>query len=281
MPSKSTIVRFVKTVAPVTSRVSAPWSASWLERLFTTPIRHRTPDRELAWRATADRRLFTLRDGRRLPVYTWGEGPPVLLMHGWSGRGTQLAAFAGPLVAAGRQVVAFDGPGHGEADGQRSALPDFAQAIDEVAQSLGPLAGVIAHSMGCGATALALSRGLAVDRLVFVAPAANPGGWLAHIAPQLGFTPEVAARTRARIEGRYTTTFDAVHAAIVAPLAPVPLLVVHDVDDPEVPIADGRRIAAAWPDATLHVTRGLGHNRPLRDPAVVAAATTFLVGPPD
>ncbi|MEZ4473496.1 MAG: alpha/beta fold hydrolase [bacterium] len=260
----------------MTSRVAAPWSARWLERLFTTPVRHRPPERELAWRADARRHHVAMDDGRRLPVDVWGEGPPVLLVHGWAGRGSQLGAFAAPLVAAGYQVVAFDGPAHGEADGDRTALPDFAVAVERMARDLGPLAGVIAHSMGGGATALAVSRGLPVRRLAFLAPACNPGAYLGHVGPRLGFTPAVVARTRRRIEARLGIALDDVHAAIVRPPAPVPLLVVHDADDAEVPAAEGRAIAAGWAGSTLRITRGLGHRRVVRDAAVVAEVVDFL-----
>jgi hypothetical protein len=55
-----------------------------------------------------------------------------------------------------------------------------------------------------------------------------------------------------------------------------PLLVVHDLEDDEVPHADGAAIASAWPGARLLSTRGLGHRRILRDPEVVAATVGFV-----
>ena len=57
---------------------------------------------------------------------------------------------------------------------------------------------------------------------------------------------------------------------------PPPLLVVHDRDDREVPWQDGAAIAAAWPGARRVDTVGLGHQRILRDPAVVQAVAEFV-----
>jgi pimeloyl-ACP methyl ester carboxylesterase len=54
------------------------------------------------------------------------------------------------------------------------------------------------------------------------------------------------------------------------------VLVVHDEGDEIIPFAEGQQIAAAWPGAVLHATRGLGHNRILRDAAVVQAAVEFI-----
>jgi pimeloyl-ACP methyl ester carboxylesterase len=57
-----------------------------------------------------------------------------------------------------------------------------------------------------------------------------------------------------------------------------PVLVIHDKGDRETAWQDGADIAAKWPAATLQTTNGLGHNRILRDPAVVESAVRFLAG---
>ncbi len=55
-------------------------------------------------------------------------------------------------------------------------------------------------------------------------------------------------------------------------------LVVHDCRDREIAHAEGEAIATAWPNARLLSTEGLGHQRILTDPAVVAAAVAHVVG---
>jgi len=42
-----------------------------------------------------------------LRAWIWGNGPTVLLVHGWNGRAGQLAEFVPPLLEAGFQVVAL------------------------------------------------------------------------------------------------------------------------------------------------------------------------------
>ena len=54
------------------------------------------------------------------------------------------------------------------------------------------------------------------------------------------------------------------------------LLVVHDENDREVPIACGEAIANAWPGAELVRTRGLGHQRILRDATTLQTITRFV-----
>jgi hypothetical protein len=60
----------------------------------------------------------------------------------------------------------------------------------------------------------------------------------------------------------------------------MPLLVIHDRDDAEVPWQDGAMIAQAWPRATLSTTSGLGHRRIVRDAEVIREAVGFLLAQP-
>jgi pimeloyl-ACP methyl ester carboxylesterase len=56
----------------------------------------------------------------------------------------------------------------------------------------------------------------------------------------------------------------------------VPALVVHDEQDSSVPLSQGQRIAATWPNAQLLRTSGLGHGRILRDRQVIDTVIGFL-----
>jgi pimeloyl-ACP methyl ester carboxylesterase len=62
----------------------------------------------------------------------------------------------------------------------------------------------------------------------------------------------------------------------VAPLLSLPILLIHDQNDRQVPVVEAARAAHVLPGAELMVTRGLGHNRLLADPAVVAAIAEFV-----
>jgi len=55
-------------------------------------------------------------------------------------------------------------------------------------------------------------------------------------------------------------------------------LLVHDLEDAEVPWAEGERYARYWPESRLLTTTGLGHHRVAHDPAVIAASLRFLHG---
>jgi pimeloyl-ACP methyl ester carboxylesterase len=274
-PRKSTIVRFTSATLRVAAAVAPEAAAAGLVAAFRHSRRHPVPERERRWLASARRGAFEA-GGRLLPTWSWGSGPAVLLVHGWQGRGSQMGAFAAPLADAGFRAVAWDAPGHGASPGRFSSLPEMIEAVLAAARAAGPLAGVVAHSVGAAAASGAMARGLEVDAAVFLSPPAEPARYLAAAAAWLGLPPPVAERARRRIERRFDVRMADLAPVAQAPRMTAPLVVVHDRDDGEVPWDEGSRLAAAWPGARLVTTRGLGHRRLLRDPAVVAEAVEAI-----
>ena len=247
--------------------------------LFRTPRRFRTPAREHTLMATAT--PFDVRPGRSttLKAWRWGSGPTVILMHGWEGRGSQLAAFAQPLVDAGFGVVTFDAPGHGGSSGRKSSLPHFAWALRAVADATGGATAIVAHSLGCAAATLAARDGMPLDRAVYLAPPLNPSDYTRQFGEIFGLPVRVVDDLRARIEERFLRPWSDYSLADMAPAMSAALLVVHDRDDEETTWAGGAELVQRWPGARLVTTAGLGHRRILRDPGVLDEAVRFLTRP--
>ena len=274
---KSTIVRSFA----VLERVAPAVGARWAERLwFTVP-----PARGRRDRLADPGRPFQLRvHGGTVAGESWGAGPLVYLVHGWGGWRWQLDGFVAPLVEAGHRVVAFDAPSHGASDPGpegpgRSTLLEFADALAAVVAANGPAHAVVAHSLGATAAAVAIRRGLAVERAAFVAPMADPLPYTRTFARRLGFGERVRTRLVARVERRVGSSMSAFDVPAVAARGPTPpLLLVHDREDAETGWSDSAAIARTWPDARLVTTAGLGHRRILRAPAVVAEVAGFVGG---
>ncbi|MCK6548829.1 alpha/beta fold hydrolase [Myxococcota bacterium] len=256
-------------------RVSRPLTAALAEQLFLRPRRFTRParERELLALARAERTTVA---GHAIATWRWGEGPTILLVHGWEGRGTQLGAFIEPLVERGHSVLAFDAPGHGASGRGLLTLVDLARIVAELS-AREPLAGLVAHSFGAAATTLALARFEATARrLVYVAPASKISGAIERFRALLGLSPALADALAHRLERRTGFRPTELDSAQLVHAMPAPLLVVHDLDDREVPFEEGQALAEAWPHARLEPVRALGHRRILWDASVVDAATRFL-----
>jgi len=277
---KSTTDRTRRVAARLIERMLPAAGAALAERLwFTVPTvstdRNGSP-------APIGRPFAVTVGGRSVRGQSWGDGRVVYLVHGWGGWGGQLVAFVQPLVEAGYRVVTFDSLSHGESDPgalgrRRSTLVELADVLAAVVEEHGQPAGIVAHSLGGTATALALRAGLKADRVVLVAPMADPAPYLAAFVRGLGFGRRVLRHTQRLVERRAGLALADIDVPrVAAEVDTPPVLVVHDRDDKEVAWSDGSAIAGTWPDATLLTTTGLGHRRILRDPIVLAEVASFL-----
>ena len=281
---KSTIVRsstpfpllpLVRAGHRVLSALAPELAARVADRRFTTPPRVRRPAAEIELLATACARPMQFA-GRRIETWGWGNGPSVLLVHGWGGRGAQLGALVRPLVARGFSVATFDAPGHGASDAGSVTIPEITDAIRAVAQTRGPLAAIVGHSVGATAAVRALWEGLDAGAVVLIGPAADLVTPSLRFSETFGFSRAVRERMHRRIEARVGRAWSMFDAVELAPALIAPLLVVHDRGDAEIPWQHGAAIARAWRGAELLMTEGLGHRRILKDPDVVAASVAFI-----
>lgn len=117
-------------------------------------------------------------NGVSLEVRSGGAGLPLLLLHGFTGRGSGWAAHL-PALRAFRRTVIVDLLGHGRsdapADPARYAVPRQADDLAALLRSLGGApADVLGYSMGARiALQLALDHPAVVGRLVLESPSAG------------------------------------------------------------------------------------------------------------
>ncbi|MEM1306669.1 MAG: alpha/beta hydrolase [Pseudomonadota bacterium] len=214
------------------------------------------------------------------------KSPPtgtVLCVHGWSGEAAFMAAFSGPLVQSGLRVVLFDHPAHGRSAGRRSSIIEMARATLAVADRFGPIDTVIAHSIGCFATLLALEGGPPLyrhhpfEKLCLIA-APNHFSDVVHRFADHFELPPAARRCFERGVARASQrTLRELNSADFLRELGVPTLLVHARDDACIPVADGMAIAGACPNAQLEVFDGLGHGRVLYAPPVIREVRSFAL----
>jgi pimeloyl-ACP methyl ester carboxylesterase len=252
-------------------------------RLFCLPLPFKWQQRRRAlagWRTEQwafERRSITLYAPER-PGQP--QAPVVVLAHGWGGHARQMLPLASTLAAAGWVPRIIEMPAHGRSGGLNSSLPQFARALDYVVSRLRergePVHALVGHSLGANAAAYAESRGLAVPRLVLLAPPASPRHYTRLFAQAFGLGEALRAGLQRRVEAREGIVMPQFEPGAVGPRIGSRTLVVHDRQDRINAFADGEAFGAAIAGAQLLATDGLGHRGVLKDDTVLRSIGEFL-----
>ena len=250
-------------------------------RLFAKPF---ASSRVRARAATPDasmRRETLPVNGQSIATYVWGDPatqPYVLLVHGWSSFGLRFLPWIDRLRALGYAVVSFDQPGHGLSSGDYCTLPEFADTVRAVGRHYGDAELAIGHSLGGAALALAQGERWRARRLVLIAPAADMHAATTRYFRFVHLGEHLRRPFYAWLVNRTGVTVDELQMHRHVPALGQPGLIVHDLDDADVPWEEGERYARHWPGARLLTTQGLGHHRVLDAPEVVEAVLAFVRG---
>lgn len=281
----SITARVVPATLAALAAVAPSAAAEIALRIWGSPGRPEpVQPRDAAVHARAARATLDV-DGLPVATYVWGEGPEViLLVHGWRSRASRLGALVAALERPGRTLVAFDAPGHGDTPGTGTTALELARIIRLLAARHGGATAIVAHSFGVLASFVAVREGVDVDRLVGIAGVHDGDHVVDDFARAVRLGRRAHRRFRARIESRYFPGVAGIWRRLVAELDPTDtrteVLLVHDPADPRVPLAQSEQIRDAHTGPVrLVAVEGVGHNRILTAPAVLAEVAEFLRGP--
>ena len=274
------VVKLMRFGFSVGGRLSPSVAGKLAYKLWFTPPRFKIPTREKTILASAQLNTHQINDNE-IVTFSWGqdktEQPLVLLVHGWSGRGTQLASFVQPLLDAGYRVLSFDAPAHGQSSGKQTNLYEIADVIVKLQKQYGAIDATITHSFGGPCIAVAMQRGFETNRIVSISPPSTTIGLIEKFNNALYVPKQAAVRMIALIEDKYSKEiWDSISMVNTIVGCAVPGLVIHDENDVDIPWQEGESIALSWNNAPFIKTSGLGHRRILRDPHVIESAVTFI-----
>lgn len=246
--------------------------------IFTTPIKHKTPNRELAMdKNTTQETIFIPKINKKIVVYHYGNSSrKVLLVHGWSGRGTQLVKFADELIKLGYSTISFDAPAHGKSGTKTTLMPEFIASILELERLHGPFEFAIGHSLGGMALLNSVKQGLKLKKLVVIGSGDKIEDILTEYVKKLELKPIVAHKMSELFEKRFGEPMENYAAHLAAKQVNIPTLVIHDENDYEVPIFCGKNILKHLPKGEIYITQKLGHRKILGDTSVINKTLDFI-----
>lgn len=247
-------------------------------KLFTTPIKHKIPKRELEMDQNSLQKLVKIPGiGKEVVLYQYGKSEKkILLVHGWSGRGTQLFKIADELLKAGYSTISFDAPAHGKSPGKNTIMVDFIAAILEIDKQFGPFEAAIGHSLGGMSVLNAIKKGLKVNHAVVIGSGDIVQDIMDDFVAKLKLQPNISTRLRLYFEKKYKEDMNSFSAYLAAKETTIPVLVIHDNNDPEVPVTAAKHIHKYLKNGALFLTDGLGHRKILGNHTVIEKTIQFI-----
>jgi len=259
-------------------QVSSKYLATkYAVKLFSTPIKFRMPRNEQFYVDQSETSSLEVPAiGKTLNVYKYGQGPKkALLIHGWSGRGTQLAHFA-KAIEKEYTVYSFDGPSHGKSTGKTTNMREFIYSIEALDAAYGPFDLGIGHSLGGMALINANAMGVPFEKIVSI----GAGDTITEIAQdfvaKIELKPLYGPRLKSHFDKKFKQDVDDFSSHKAAKNVKIPALIVHDKQDIEVSVSCAETIRQNLEQGSLLITEGLGHTKILRNKELIAQVKTFI-----
>ncbi|WP_281632722.1 alpha/beta hydrolase [Flavobacterium luteolum] len=278
-PTKSLkIPTIIKVSAKICAFISTKLVTKFAAKIFTTPIKHKVPKRELEMDTKSLQKLiYVPAIDKSVVTYLYGEGQPkILLVHGWSGRGTQLFKIADELLKYGYSTVSFDAPAHGKSEGSTTIMSEFIASILEIEKQFGPFEIAIGHSLGGMSVLNSIKDGLQVKKAIVIGSGDIVQDILDEFTFKLGLKKEISYHLRDYFEDIYKVKMDDFSAYKAAQKVKIPVLVMHDKDDPEVSVKAGMHIHENLEKGSLFLTEALGHRKILGNQNVIKKILDFI-----
>jgi len=268
----------IKLSAKFIAFISTKWAVIYASKLFTRPIKHKIPKREIEMDQNSVQQMLSIPSiNREINVYNYGKGSKkALLVHGWSGRGTQLCKIAKELVNIDYQTISFDAPAHGKSPGNSTIMVDFIASVIEIDKQFGPFEIAIGHSLGGMTVMNAIKEGLKVDKAIIIGSGDIVQDITDDFVAKLGLKPTISKLLCERFENKYGGKMDDYSVYKAASQTSIPTLVIHDKDDPEVPVKAGINIHKHLKNGELMLTEQLGHRKILADNEVIQKIINFI-----
>ncbi|MBT8254638.1 MAG: alpha/beta hydrolase [Bacteroidia bacterium] len=255
----------------------APRKSAYLAlRLFSTPQKGRLSESQHKFMSSAKQKSLKVNDLVAMTYHWPGSKDTVLLLHGWESNAARWKLFIKLLRSHDYDIVAIDGPAHGQSSGKRFNALLYADFIKTVTETFRPKI-IIGHSVGGMAAVFCLHENnhLKVDKLVLLGSPAHFVGVLERYVDLMGYSNRVHRTIASEIEKKYGHGPEYFSAAEFAQDLNCNTLIIHDKDDAIIPYSDALLYSSNFKNSKLISTEDMGHS--LNNKTVHASIIEFML----
>ncbi len=276
------LIGYYKTKLKTIGLISPRKAAEKAFELFCTPYTGK-PKRKAPPVFQKAEKLFFKADGLTIRGFRWNPDQPngkkILIVHGFSSYAYKFEKYIAPLQKAGFEVILFDAPGHGTSDGKLINAYVYKDLLLKIEALYGPLYGIMGHSLGGLAAALAFEElgGQENRKLVLVAPATETERAIANFFKIIPLDENVRQEFRQLVVELAGKPIHYYSAGRVIKNIQYPVLWVHDTHDTVCTFEDVKPLLDMdLPHVTFLITEQLGHSNVYKDKAVSKAIIQFF-----
>jgi len=248
--------------------------------LWTRPIKYKVPEREIPILKSCNTSILKIKSiNKKIQFYRWkGKGPKVLLVHGWSGRASNMFCIIERLIEKDYDIYSFDAPAHGNSPSKTTNIPEFIACINELHLHIKSIDAIIAYSGGAFASIYcSCFNNKKLKKLVLISPFNSVYDLFQNFFNLIQLSKKVgdlmiefySQKTGIKIDENLS-------AEKFGKNLKCETLIIHDKDDKEIPFEDSQLIAKSIKNVKTFFTKNLGHRRILRDEKVVKEILTFI-----
>lgn len=275
------VLAYYRIKFKVMELVSANKAAEAAFELFCTPYSRQKKYEVPKVFEKAEKKSFIIQN-HTIKGFRWKpevyNGSKILICHGFDSNSYRFERYIDPLLNNGFEVLAFDAPAHGVSSGKTINALIYSDVILEIIAAFGPVDGIIAHSFGGIAAALAIERlkNNLVKKLVLVAPATETTRSLNDFCRYLQISDKLKKgleKLIIQVGGQPASWFSV--ARIIQTIT-TPVLWIHDKNDRITPYEDMEFLTKLHlPNVQFIITEGLGHSL-YRDDKIAEDIIAFI-----
>lgn len=272
------VPRYIKNTSKVLQTLNKNMAAAFALKLFETPIKYKMPKREQKMYEVSHKSKVILPESEKeITVYENKFGAKkVLLVHGWNGRGTQLVSIAKAFKELNYSIISFDAPGHGKSLKTTANMKHFIEAIFELNKKHNGFDVIIGHSLGGMSVINCLGRGLETSKAIIIGSGNKTKDITTDFLETIGMSQKLVPILINLFERKYNDKMSNYDVEQYAEKTAVPVLVIHDEKDTDVPFTSAKTIHEKLQKSELLITSGLGHRKILGDENVIEKIMQFV-----
>lgn len=248
-------------------------------KILATPLHFKVPEREEMMQKSAKITNVNIASlQKEVAIYEYGYSKQkVLLVHGWSGRGTQFYQLADKILEHKMMVISFDAPGHGLSKKNSCDFNDYIETIHYLNMKYGPFHAVIGHSFGGMAISYAVSiNKLVANKLILIGTENSTYDITKAFIQKMKLPLKITDFLRDYYKDLYHIDTKEHTVENAAKKIDNPTLVVHDSDDKFVPVSSAFVIRQSLKHGVLLITNGLGHHKIFKNSKIIQKMINFI-----